>query len=103
MAGQVELHRPRRAGLRRHPTTGNYLDNSDVARELARAQKAAGVVDPVSFHGLRHTFGNRCAAAGIPMRTLQAWLGHKRTSTTEIYAGYAPAEGEADMVEAAFS
>jgi integrase len=42
------------------------------------------------FHDLRHTFGTTMAAAGVPMRTLQEWMGHKHVSTTERYADYAP-------------
>jgi hypothetical protein len=30
------------------------------------------------------------AAAGVPMRTLQEWMGHRNLATTEIYADYAP-------------
>ncbi len=42
------------------------------------------------FHDLRHTFGTRMAAAGVPMRTLQEWMGHRDFKTTMIYADYAP-------------
>ena len=30
------------------------------------------------------------AAAGVPMRTLQEWMGHADIKTTLIYAHYAP-------------
>jgi site-specific recombinase XerD len=60
-------------------------------------------VRPVRFHDLRHTFGTRMAAAGVPMRTLQEWMGHRDFKTTLIYADYAPSEREADLVEAAFA
>jgi integrase len=43
------------------------------------------------------------AAAGVPMRTLQEWMGHPDIKTTLIYADYAPSEHESAMVEAAFS
>jgi integrase len=52
---------------------------------------------------LRHTFGTRMAGAGVPMRTLQEWMGHASVKTTEIYADYAPSEHEREWVEAAFS
>ena len=42
------------------------------------------------------------AAAGVPMRTLQEWLGHRNFATTLIYADYAPSAGEAELVERAF-
>ena len=43
------------------------------------------------------------AAAGVPMRTLQQWMGHVHLTTTEIYADYAPSAQEAQMVNAAFA
>jgi hypothetical protein len=65
------------------------------------ALRAAGVRD-VRFHDLRHTFGTLMAAAGVPMRTLQEWLGHRDLTTTLIYADYAPSEREAEWVAVAF-
>ena len=50
------------------------------------------------FHDLRHTFGTPMAAAGVPMRTLQEWMGHRDITTTLRYADYAPSGREADMV-----
>jgi integrase len=47
-------------------------------------------VRKLRFHDLRHTFGTRMAAAGVPMRTLQEWMGHRDLKTTLIYADYAP-------------
>ena len=55
------------------------------------------------FHDLRHTFGTQCAAAGVPMRTLQEWMGHRDFATTMIYADYAPGAHEANMIERAFA
>jgi integrase len=54
------------------------------------------------FHDLRHTFGTRMAAAGVAMRTLQEWMGHRDIETTQRYADYAPSPHEAALVEAAF-
>jgi integrase len=42
------------------------------------------------------------AAAGVPMRTLQEWLGHRDVQTTQIYADYSPSAHEAAVVAAAF-
>lgn len=52
---------------------------------------------------LRHTFGTRMAAAGTPLRTLQHWMGHADSKTTQVYAHYQPSEGEADAVDRAFA
>ena len=43
------------------------------------------------------------AAAGVPMRTLQEWMGHRDIATTQRYADYAPSTQEAEMVAAAFA
>ena len=43
------------------------------------------------------------AAAGVPMRTLQEWMGHKHIATTERYADYAPRESEGELISAAFA
>ena len=42
------------------------------------------------------------AAAGVPMRTLQEWMGHRDIETTQRYADYAPSAHEAAFVAAAF-
>jgi len=49
------------------------------------------------------TFGTVMAGAGVPMRTLQEWMGHEHIDTTSIYADYAPNSREVEMVEAAFA
>ena len=42
------------------------------------------------------------AAAGVPIRTLQEWMGHRDFKTTLIYADYAPSAHERALVELAF-
>ena len=85
-----------------HPHTGKPIDRSQLLKRFKAALKRAGVRE-IRFHDLRHTFGTRMAAAGVPMRLLQEWMGHRDFKTTLIYADYAPAANEADLVNAAFS
>jgi integrase len=79
-----------------HPQTGEPYDASQIRKRFYAAMKAAGMghrcgrESGITFHSLRHTFGTRMAAAGVPMRTLQEWMGHRNLATTEIYADYAP-------------
>jgi integrase len=86
-----------------HPQLGSPLDRSKVLKRFRAAAGRAGIRDAVRFHDLRHTFGTRMAAAGVPMRTLQEWLGHRDFKTTLIYADCAPSEREREFVERAFA
>jgi integrase len=85
-----------------HPHTGSVLDHSDLAYRYKKALRKGRLRD-VRFNDLRHTFGTRMAAAGVPLRTLQEWMGHRDFKTTLIYADYCPSEREQEMVERAFS
>jgi len=59
--------------------------------------------DPIVFHDLRHTFGTRCAAKGIDLRKIQAWMGHADIQTTMRYLHYVPAHDDAARITAAFT
>jgi integrase len=86
-----------------HPSTGGPLDPSKVLTRFKGALERAAV-RPVRFHDLRHTFGTRAAAAGVPLRTLQEWMGHRDYKTTLVYADYQPDDRrEAELVERAFA
>lgn len=84
-----------------HPESGNPLDRSKLIRRFKRAITHAEV-RAVTFHELRHTFGTRMAAAGVPLRTLQHWMGHADSKTTQVYAHYQPNRAEAATIDAAF-
>jgi integrase len=108
VAGELERHFQRSAFqgdedlVFPHPHTGEVLDHSALVRRYKKALRAAGVRE-VRFNDLRHTFGTRMAAAGVPLRTLQEWMGHRDFKTTLIYADYAPSAHEAEMAERAFA
>lgn len=108
VARELELHFQRSRFQRdsdlvfADPHSGNVQDHSYLVRRFKKALKASGVRQ-VRFHDLRHTFGTRMAAAGVPMRTLQEWLGHSDHTTTLIYADYAPSAHEAALVDRAFA
>ena len=59
--------------------------------------------DPLVFHDLRHTFGTQCAARGIDLRKIQAWMGHADIQTTMRYLHYVPAHDDAARLTAAFT
>jgi integrase len=85
------------------PLAGGPLSNAAILRRMRKALKAARLDERHRFHDLRHTFGTRMAAAGVAMRTLQEWMGHRDIETTQRYADYAPSTQEAALVAAAFS
>lgn len=85
-----------------HPHTGRPLDGSKALKRYKRACRAAGVTKTNRLHDLRHTFGTKLAGQGVPMRTLQEWMGHRDFKTTLIYADYAPGAKEAAWIDAAF-
>jgi integrase len=84
------------------PLPAGPLDKAAILRRYRKALKAAKLDESHRFHDLRHTFGTRMAAAGVSMRTLQEWMGHRDIETTQRYADYAPSPHEAAFVEAAF-
>jgi integrase len=85
-----------------HPEGGAPLDSSKLIRRFRQQLERAGV-RRVTFHELRHTFGTRMAAAGVPMRAIQHWMGHADGKTTQVYAHYQPSGHEAEMVDEAFA
>jgi len=84
-----------------HPELGVPLDRTKVTRRFQGACEAAGV-RRIRFQDLRHTFATTLAAAGVPVRTIQEYLGHADLKTTQIYAHYAPSTREVQVINEAF-
>lgn len=85
-----------------NPQTGRPLDRSKLVRRFKKALQRASARQ-ITFHELRHTFGTRMAAAGVPLRTIQHWMGHADTKTTQVYAHYQPSNAEAETIDNAFA
>ncbi len=71
------------------------ITTSQVNAQFGRALKKYNVLDKnitegkIDLHSLRHTFGTRCAEAGMPPKVLQEIMGHtdiKITMNTYFYA-----------------
>ena len=58
-----------------HPATAGRSRRRTSRAGCARRSRRRGSTPAHCFHDLRHTFGTRMAAAGVPMRTLQEWMG----------------------------
>lgn len=84
------------------PATGQPMALTPLMTRYRRALLAAKLPADFSFHDLRHTFGTTMARAGVPVTTIQAWMGHADLQTTQIYMHYAPAQEDAARIDAAF-
>jgi integrase len=54
-------------------------------------------VDDLHFHDLRREAGSRWMDAGIPLATIQRWLGHANIAQTSTYLGASHGADELDM------
>jgi len=81
---------------------GSFMDGSALRRRFWAALGRAGL-RRLRFHDLRHTFGTRCAAAGIDLWRIQHWLGHADGKTTQVYAHWSPQAADAALVAGAFA
>jgi integrase len=99
----ADLVFPNDVGEHLDPSTlrNNYAKARDVVIE--REAKEDRELPTVVFHGLRHCFGSRCAAAGVPLATIMAWMGHADISTTMIYVHWQPQHDDADRLSRAFT
>lgn len=108
----ASLKKKRRGVYRRFPLPPHILDALDMVHGLRQRQRSskesrqllwsfsrstawrlvkacmhdAEVFGPQATpKGLRHGFGVRAATSGVPLSSLQVWLGHAHLSTTAIY------------------
>ena len=66
------------------PTQRGVMTPRTLQRRLVHY---GGLCDvPITAHRLRHTFASQMLAAGMPVTSLQRYLGHEHLDTTMIYA-----------------
>jgi site-specific recombinase XerD len=70
-----------------------------VSHRFKDMARLAGLGERVHFHTLRHTCASWLAMKGVPMRVIQAILGHSTVSVTERYSHLAPDALDAAMHE----
>ncbi len=90
------VHDLRATKKRKDRGRGVHLWNWSRGTAWARVcevMEAAGIAGPhATPKGLRHAFGVKAITSGVPLNTLQKWLGHAQLSTTSIYADAIGAE-----------
>ncbi len=70
---------------RKDGTRGGRMTERGFFQIIARAGIKAGLSVPVHPHMLRHGCGFRMNDEGRNSRSIQAWLGHRDISSTQIY------------------
>jgi integrase/recombinase XerD len=79
-------------------TTGKY----DRKKKTEVTCKTQPVCEHIYLHRFRKTCATRWQEHGIPIRTVQAWLGHKNLETTQRYLGVTDSGKLRPQIEAAF-
>jgi integrase/recombinase XerD len=64
---------------------GEQYDERSLQMVLKKAVSLAGIKKPVTLHWLRHSYATHLHERGVDIYMIQLLLGHKKTSTTEIY------------------
>ncbi|MBF0181573.1 MAG: site-specific tyrosine recombinase XerD [Magnetococcales bacterium] len=64
---------------------GEAMTRQNFWYAIRRHAALAGIVKPISPHGLRHSFATHLVKHGADLRGVQMLLGHADVSTTEIY------------------
>jgi site-specific recombinase XerD len=74
--------------------------NQDVNRNLKIIGEVCGIKKEMNFHLARHTFATAVTLKnGVPIETVSKMLGHKKLSTTMIYAEVDEEKIEEDMTD----
>lgn len=66
------------------------LPDASIQTVLKKARIEAGIIKKISPHNLRHSYATHLLEAGIDIRIIQKYLGHKSISSTMIYTHLTP-------------
>ncbi len=79
---------------------GKAWSKSQQARPMTEACEAAGLKEPIGFHGLRHTYASHAVMNGMPLLILARNLGHTDTRMVEKHYGHLSDDHVAEAVRA---
>jgi integrase len=82
---ESKMAAPDKAGPVFASRTGGRLAHRNVERRGFDAAAVDAGLEGVTLHDLRHAYGSRLASKGLSARQIADAMGHKKTSTTEIY------------------
>jgi integrase/recombinase XerD len=76
---------PARAAARKDAHTATLpITGTSVRRAFQHSRLAAGVSKQACVHSLRHSWATHLLEAGVNLRLIQLWLGHRSPTTTAI-------------------
>jgi integrase len=100
---ELKMAAPDKTGPVFASRTGSRLSHRNVERRGFDAAAEAAGIEGVTLHDLRHAYGSRLASRGLSARQIADAMGHKRTSTTEIYIQRFNGEAADERVREAMS
>ena len=84
------MHEPGLSGPVFTDRDGEPIRPGRVTTWFKDMARKAGLDERIHFHSLRHTTGSWLSMRGVPMRHIQAILGHSDRNVTEKYSHLAP-------------
>jgi integrase len=105
--GNHFLRKLKTIALNAHMNCGQCKTTITVGEGDKRVQKEVccstyAVCENFYLHRFRKTCATRWSEAGVPVRTIQHWLGHKSLETTQKYLGITDSEKLTGNVDAAY-
>ena len=79
------MRRPIRPYVFINPGTQDIYTYESIERAFRQARDAAKLNSEYTFHTLRHSYATSLIDAGIDIRMLQIYMGHKSLKTTMLY------------------